>query len=267
VAPDAPPAPLARHASDLVASALGLNLWVSLVLVPGLFVGTFERHPALMLFAPLPLVALGVGILRRSPLWLLLTYPATLLLPVAVDARVVAENAQGPVTFTLVGISLVGYLLGAAYLTGAGSTHHAPSDAHVERIRRLSSADRVPNRWRRRTRIYVALAVLSAIFPAVLVYAVDFAPDTRAFLDKMYAEKASAMLALMNLGVLALWLGIYAIGFLAPLQHHRTGDRQLVRRLDELKQDARRGTPRLTFYVAVVAALGLMAVLIFSRYR
>jgi hypothetical protein len=254
---------LTRLGPDVVAGALGLNLWVSLVLVPALFVGAFDHHPGLVLLTPLPLLALGIGVARRSPVWLLLTFPATLLLPIALEPRTIAENTQGVVTFALVGASLIGFLFGASYLSQSSPL----TDAPLERLRRLSSADRVPPRWKRRMRVYRALAVLSAVFPAVLLYAVDFAPTTRAFLEKMYPGRVSSMLALMNLGVLGLWLSLFALAFLSPLAHHRTGDRPLTRKLEQLEKEAKQGTPRAAFYLAVLCALGFMALLIFLRYH
>jgi hypothetical protein len=255
----------ARLGADVVAAALGLNVWVSLILVPGLFVGSFDRHLAFAVFAPVPLAALGVGIARKSPIWLLLTYPATLLIPVAIDPRTASENAQGPVTFALSAVSLVGFLFGSSYLTGAPATRAGEAE---ERVRRLPATEKVAPRWRRRTRIYVALALLSGIFPAALLYAVNFAGESRAYLHEMFGEdRTPALLALLNLGVLCLWLALYAIGFLGPLAHHRTGDRDLVRDLEQIRRDARQGKPRVIFYFAVLFALGFMGLLIFLRYR
>src|SRR5262249_41696541 len=206
---------------------------------------------------------LAVGIARRSPGWLLLAYPATLLVPVALDPRTVSDNAQSPLAFVIIAVSLVGFFLGSAYLT-AGS----PAELEARKTRKLGASldTKNPARWRRRRRIYVALGVLSAIFPAALIYEIDFLPETRAYLaDLSPGDRVSAMLALLNLGALGLWLLAFAIGFVGPLRHHRTGDQTLVRELDRLRAETRKATPRLAFYVGVVSALGLMAVLLYMR--
>jgi hypothetical protein len=257
-----------RLAADAVTAALGLNLWLMLVLVPGLFLGlitnNWHGHGRLFLvLAPVPLVVLALGIVRRSPMWLLLAYPATLLLPVGLDPRTVGENAQRPLVFVLVAASLVGFLLGAAYLTSGGGGVRA-----VGRTRRLGASlgNKNPARWRRRRRIYTGLGVLSMLFPAALLYQTGFAPSTRAFLAQMYpGDRQPTMLALLELGALLLWLAAFAIGFVGPLRHHRTGDKELVAELNALRAAARRPIPTLGFYVAVVCALALMGFLLYLR--
>ncbi len=255
-----------RIAADIVTAALGLNLWVSFVLVPGLFIGSFARVHAFLWVAPVPLAALAVGIARRSPLWLLLAYPATLLVPVALDPRTVSESAQSPLAFVIIAVSLVGFFLGSAYLTaiGRGPDGVVP----VAKTRRLGASleTKNPARWRRRRRIYVGLGMLSAVFPAALVFEIDFLPETRAYLAELYpGDRVASMMALLNLGALVLWLAVFAIGFVGPLRHHRTGDQALVAGLERLRAEAHKATPRLAFYVGVVAALGLMAVLLYMR--
>jgi len=250
-----------RLSADLVVLALGLNVWLSLVLVPELFVGAFACQPFLYVLAPLPLIPLGVGLVRRAAPWLLLGFPATLLLPLAVDAKTLAENTQSALVLVLLGASLVGFLFGSAYLTGfEGGAPSAP-----ERQRKLGAADRVAPRWRRRRRVYAALAVLSAVFPLVLLYAVNLSQTTRAFLYQLYPDRVPAMLAVLDVGVLLTWGAIWWFAFLGPLRHHRTGDRALLRRLELLRQESRQTAPRLVFYVAVLAALAFMGALLWMR--
>ncbi len=251
-----------RVAADVVAAALGVNTWVSLVLVPALFVGAFTRQPALWALAPLPLVLLGVGVTRRSPLWLLLAFPASLLLPVALDPRIVAEGNATPLPLLVSAVSLVGFLFGAAYL----SSYAAAEAPAGRRTLKRSLAAAQPERWRRRRRMYVALTVFTAVFPAVLFYKIVLHRETRAFLAELYpGERASAMLALLLVGALALWLVLLLHVVVGPLQKHRTGDKDLVADLDRLRHDTRQGAPRLSFYVGVVLALALMALILSMR--
>jgi hypothetical protein len=250
-----------RLSADTVILALGLNVWLALVVLPAAFVGTFTRGPAFWLLAPLPVVPLLVGLVRRSPRWLLLGYPATLLVPAAVDARALEENAQSPILFALLIVNLCAFLFGAAYLTGL----EGGAPVNPGQMRRLAAAERVAPRWRRRQRVYFALATLSGVFPIVLVYELDFSPTTRGFLAKLYPGRVPELLAALGVGVLVLWGVLYWIAFLGPLWHHRTGDRALVRRLDQLREEAKSSAPRLVFYLSVLIALGFMCVLLWVR--
>jgi hypothetical protein len=259
-----------RVAADALTAALGLNLWVSLSLVPGMVAGAFSRSGALAVLAPVPLLFLAVGVIRRSPMWLLLAYPTALLLPVAVDARIASSIASGPVVLSLTALSLVGFLFGGAYLTTRGAAGEATPGARSRRLGGSLEAE-APVRWQRRRRIYLALAILSAVFPAMLLYRIGLDADTRAFLLESFpdehapGDRAASLLAVMLLAGVGVWLVLWDRAFVGPLRHHRTGDKELVAELDRLRHDARQATPRLGFYVGVVVALALMALLVFMR--
>ncbi len=268
-APDAPAqasaqataAPRWKVWADAVAAALGLNVWVTLVLVPALFVGAF-RTPAESLLAALPLVPLGVGLARRSPVWQLLAYPAALLVPIAYAPRVVTGNVHGQWSFLVVSASLVAYLFSVSFFSSFRDPM-APS-----RTRPLSSAQRpIAPRWRRRFRLYYALAVLSALLPGALLYAVNFAPENLQAMRDRFPGRAGSMSALFNLGVLGLWMLLFSWAFVGVLKRHRTGDPELIAELAQLRKGARRGAPRPLFYFWVTLALGLMGALVFLRYR
>jgi hypothetical protein len=247
--------------ADAVAAALGLNVWVTLVLVPALFVGAF-RTPAESLLAALPLLPLGVGLARRSPVWQLLVYPAALLLPIAWAPRIVTGNVHGRWSFLVVSASLVGYLFSVSFF----SSFHDPTPP--SRTRSLSSAAKpVAPRWRRRFRLYYILAALSALLPAAMLYAVNFSTPNLSSLRDRYTGRVGSMAALLNLGVLGLWMLLFSWAFVGVLKRHRTGDPELAAELSALRKSARRGTPRPVFYLWVTLALGLMGALVFLRYR
>jgi uncharacterized membrane protein len=247
--------------ADVVAAVLGLNVWITLVFVPGLFVGAY-RTPAAGLLAALPLAPLGIGLVKRSPPWQLLAFPAALLLPIAFEPRVVAGNVHGPWSFLLVSASLVGYLFSVSFYA---SFHEPPAPARTRALK--GAGEPVPPRWRRRFRLYWALAVLSAALPAALLYAVNFHDPNQAALRDRYPGRAGSIAALFNLGVLGLWLILFAWAFVGVLRRHRTGDTELAADLDRLRRVARRGSPRPMFYLWVVLALGSMGLLVFLRYR
>jgi multisubunit Na+/H+ antiporter MnhB subunit len=95
---------------------------------------------------------------------------------------------------------------------------------------------------------------------------VALSPTTRAYLAESYPdERMPSIIALLLVGVLVLWLTVFAVAFVGPLRRHRTGDKELVATLEALRADARHPAPRLGFYVGVVAALALMALLVSMR--
>jgi hypothetical protein len=250
-----------RAAADAVSAALGLNVWVSLVFVPGLFVGAFRQSGTAVALSAIPPIVLGISVAVRSQVGLLFAFPVTLLLPITFDPRIVTANVHGPVTFVLVAIGTVAYLFGVCFL----SAFRDPPPP--ERQKRLGTAAPPAARWRRRFRMYLVLAILSAVFPASLLYAVNFSPTNTAFLRDLYPARFAAMQTLLNVGVLALWLGLFGTHFLGLLKLHRTGDRPLLGELERLRLETRRATPRPAFYAAVVCALGFMLLLVLLRYR
>lgn len=248
----------AMWAGKLVVAALGVNVWASMVLIPGLYLGTL-RGPA-VLYALLPLVALAAGVGRRSPPILLLLVPALLVPALVRTPRLLSDAVYGPTTFALIAIGLTAYVFAAAALTG----DDAPDPA--ERVRPLGGARApMPPRWRRRFRIYRGLAVLSIVTPLVLLVAANFAPRHLAFLGELYPGRVASMRTLLNLGVLALALGIHVTTYAGVLELHRTGDPTLGGELTALRGEVRRARPRPIFYLAVLVALGLMFRLVWLR--
>jgi hypothetical protein len=248
-----------RTFADAVALALGLNVWISIVLLPGIFVGAWNDAPSLTA-AMLPLVALGIGLWRRSDSVLLLGFPSALLVPAAFFPEIVRAHVYGPVRFAIVAAGLVAYMFAVSFL----SSFYEPPPP--ERVRALSSAKQpVPPRWRRRFRVYTGLMVLSAVFPLTLIYQVNFQTANRAFLRQLFPGKVQAFTTLLNLGVLALWLGLFMWVFMGILRPHRVGDRDLAVELAQLRSEARRGRPRPVFYVGVATALLFMMLLLALR--
>lgn len=268
-APDRPPAPLSAAAgpprpqrwqalADGVAAVLGLNVWVTLILVPALFTGAL-RGPVQHLGALIPLAALGIGLARRSVPWLLGAFPAALLLPITFAPRLVAGHVHGPWSFLLVAASLVGYLFTVSWFS---TFRDLPAPV---RLRALPGNDDTPPRWARRFRIYRGLALLSLLLPAALLYAVNFDPEHLTQLRDRFPGRTAAMLTLGNLAMLGLWLALYAWVFIGVLGQHRSGDRALAQDLADVRK--RPARPRLQFYVYVVLALATMGVLVVLRYR
>lgn len=244
----------------MVAFTLGVNVWISIVILPAIFVDALHGGGRI-LAALLPLTVLMLGLARRSEGVLLGLFPAALLVPVALAPQMASSHVYGPVRFTLVACGVVAYLFGVSYFT----TFHEPPQPRS--VRGLSSAQAgPPERWKRRERVYWMLVVLSLIVPAVLIAWVNFDASIEDYLGEMYPGRVALMTTALTVGAIALWLGIYHWVFLGILRPHRTGDRDLVTTLAQARTDARTGKPRPRFYFAVVLALGAMAALILIRH-
>lgn len=244
-----------RSFADVVALALGINVWVSIVLLPALFVGTW-RSPV----HALPLVVLIVGLWRRSELTLLLLFPSALLLPVGLSPEMASSQVYGPARFIIVAVGLVTFLFGISFFN---SFYEPPSPISMRPL--ASSRRPQPERWRRRWRVYWGLTVLSVVFPITLIYAVNFDPAIQSFLGQMYPARTRQMLAVSNLAVILGWVLIYRRYFTGALRAHRTGDPEIVRHMARIRVDLERRRPRPAFFVGVALALCSMALFLYFR--
>ncbi len=249
-----------RAFADAVALALGINVWISLVVLPGFFVGAWHGSSDLLI-GSMPLLLLGIGLWRRSEAILLLAYPSALMVPVALSPQIVGAGVYGPIRFTIVAVGLVAYLFGVSFFT---SFYEPPPPRHVRPL--ASSRRPVPPRWRRRFRIYRTLTVLSVVFPATMIYTVNFDSTTREFLRQMFPGRLAQMSTILNLAIIAVWVLLYSHAFMGVLRHHRTGDRPLVTELARIRADAKRGKPRASFYLGVACAVGFMLLLLLGRF-
>ena len=249
-----------RTFADVVAFALGTNVWISIVILPAIFVSALKTGSQIAA-AALPFAVLLLGLARRSEAVLLGLFPAAILFPVALNAHMASSHVYGPVRFTLVAVGVVAYLFGVSFFT----TFHEPPAP--KSIRGLSSAQGGPaERWQRRERVYWMLASMSVVIPMVLVAWVNFDPAIEEYLGEMYPGRVALMTTALTVGAIVLWLGIYHYAFLGVLRPHRTGDRDLVNALARARSDAKTGKPRPRFYIAVALALGAMATLILLRH-
>ncbi len=249
-----------RTFADVVAFALGTNVWISIVILPAIFVSAL-RTTSQIAAAILPFAVLLYGLARRSETVLLGLFPAAVLVPVALNAQIASSYVYGPVRFSLVPLGVIAYLFGVSYFT----TFHEPPAPRS--VRGLSSAASGPaERWRRRERVYAMLVIMSVIIPTVLIAWVNFDSSIEEFLGEMYPGRVALMTTALTVGAIVLWLGIFHYAFLGVLRPHRTGDRDLVAKLGQARTDAKAGKPRPRFYIAVALALGAMGTLIVLRH-
>ena len=249
-----------RTFADVVAFALGTNVWVSIVILPAIFIGALHG-PSRILAALLPFLVLMLGLARRSEGILLGLFPAAVLVPVALEPQLASAHVYGPIRFTLVALGLIAYLFGVSFFT----TFHEPPAPRS--VRMLSSAQQGPaTRWRRRERVYWMLTAMSLIMPAVLIAWVNYDDSIADYLGQMYPGRVALMTTALTVGAIVLWLGVYHYAFLGVLRPHRTGDRDLVTAVAQARADAKAGKPRGRFYLAVAVALAAMLALIVFRH-
>lgn len=249
-----------RTFADVVALTLGINVWVSVDVLPAAFAGG-ARSLAQLVAAALPLAALLLGIARRSEGMLLGAFPAAVLVPVGLTPQLASMHVYGAWRFALVALGLVAYLLGVSFFT----TFHEPPPPRS--VRALSSAAAgPPARWRRRERVYWTLTALAVAMPAALLYWVNFDRRIQEYLAALYPGRVALMTTALDVGAIVLWLAIYHHAFLGVLRPHRTGDRDLVVALAQARADARAGRPRRQFYLGVALALGAMVALALFRH-
>jgi len=249
-----------RTFADVVAFSLGTNVWVSIIILPAIFIGSLKTGKQITA-ATLPFAVLLLGLARRSEAILLALFPAAILIPISINPALASSHVYGPIRFSLVALGVVAYLFGVAFFT----TFHEPPEPRS--IRGLSSAQAGPaERWLRRERVYWMLTAMSLVIPAVLIAWVNFDTSIADFLGEMYPGRVALMTTALTAGAIVLWLGIYHYAFLGVLRPHRTGDRDLVGALAQARTDAKTGKPRRRFYLAVGLALVAMGVLIVIRH-
>ncbi len=246
--------------ADVVAFALGTNVWISIVILPAIFVGALHGSTRIAA-AALPFVVLMLGLARRSEAMLLGLFPAAILVPVALQPQMASSFVYGPVRFALVALGVIAYLFGVSFFT----TWHEPPAPRS--IRGLTSAQVGPaERWQRRERVYWMLTGMSLVIPTVLIAWVNFDSAIADYLGEMYPGRVALMTTALTVGAVVLWLIIYHYAFLGVLRPHRTGDRDLVTTLAQARADAKAGKPRPRFYLSVALALAAMAILILLRH-
>jgi hypothetical protein len=249
-----------RTFADVVAFTLGVNVWITVVILPAVFVGALHERWRIIA-AAVPFGVLVLGLFRRSEAILLGLFPAAVLVPVSLQPQLASSHVYGPIRFTLVAIGVVAYLFGVSFFT----TFHEPPAPRS--IRPLTSATQGPaERWQRRERVYWMLTAMSIVIPTVLIAWVNFDTAIADYLGEMYPGRVALMTTALTVGAIVLWLGIFHYAFLGALRPHRTGDRDLVAKLTRARADAKIGKPRLRFYVAVAVALGAMFALVAVRH-
>jgi hypothetical protein len=248
-----------RAFADVVALLLGINVWISVVVLPAVFVEAM--HGARLIAVLLPLIVLIWGLMRGGEAVLLGLFPATILMPVSLTPAMASSHVYSPIRFALVVGGVIAYLFGVSFF----ATFHEPPAPRS--VRTLTSAQNGrPARWQRRERVYWMLVTMSVVMPALLLSWVLFEPSIQSYLEQMYPGRLALMTTMLAVGAIVLYLGVYHYLFLGVLRPHRTGDRDIVVSLARAQAEAKVGKPRVRFYASVFLALAAMIILILVRH-
>lgn len=289
-------------------TVLGINLWLVALLVPlslclsyglpgqaSIGAGASLREllslpgawPLLTscLTAPLPLVALALGLRFRGQRWaqmvLLIGVPLMTLLPSA-DGPLASPKLHPRLAIAVELALLLAYLAAVATLLArlpANPAPPPPGDGPAPppatwQVAPLDGADagrasRSSARLRRRIFTYRLLTVMSALVPALLFYAIGLDEDNARALRQSFGSPArvAAVQATFCAAAAMLWAVTAHFGLLRPLRAHLEHDRVLRAELQTTRDAARRGRPRAALYVAMVLALSGMGLLIWWSMR
>lgn len=240
---------------DLAILVLGLNVWTSFLLLPVLHLERPGVGPAVVALVVLAPAALVLGTFLRHRVSLLAVYPGLLLLPALHTPQLVGVNVYTSWTFCLVGLSFLAYLFGTPLLLEIIDAPAEPREGGD-----LEAFQLTP-KWRRRLRVYRWMALLAAVFPATLIFALYLHPGVGAQMVKYFPNRHAEAHTFFGVLLLGLWIGVFWAYLLAPLKAHTRGDPQLRYELQQLRKRSSHHRPRGIFYLAVAAALLLMAVL------
>jgi hypothetical protein len=212
---------------------------------------------ALLAIALSSLALLALGLWRRSDALLLAAFPAVTLLPVALLAggEPEARLASAP-PLAVSALSLLGYMIAAAAFGRAREV------VTVAVEKRGFESGPLPERWRRRMRVYAALQAAAAAIPLVMLWAVDLRGETRHALERSFGARADAVQVVLTVAAGALSFALWRAFLVGPLEAHLQQDPELVRALQAARKQARRGRPRGGFYLAVAVALAGVAAMI-----
>ena len=233
---------------------LGFNLWMVAVGVP-LVMGSawISAAPLNALAAVLLMAVLG---------------PVTLAWGCLPQARLSggATPRMPSPPWSLCAISLVGYLIASAWALERAARGSAVEAVHPPRDRPLPK-EGVPARWRRRLRVYRGLTALTVLFPLVLIWQLDLRRSTGEQLATSFGAHADAARALFTVAVGLLSIVVFRGYFVPALTGHLQHDREITALMEADRRRARRGRPRVTFYLWVMLALAAMAAVVWQRAR
>jgi hypothetical protein len=258
-------------------AVLGINLWLITLVVP-LLVSRVPPAPLLAATLPLCPLALALGLRwsrRRSPLAhpvLVLVVPLLAFLPMTEAPTVALSAGSGQALFPrptllLLAAVLLAYLISACRHLALGAAQAGPDPDPTQPSPTPLPAQPVPRHWRRRLALYRFLIGLSAALPALLLYAIHLHPPTLRALHLSFGPRAPGVQAATAAAAALLWVFCFYTCFFLPMRSHLDHDREALAEVAALRRLARRGRPRVHFYVAMVLALGSMILLIWRSLR
>ena len=252
---------LAGKAPHLLAAALGLNLWVTMVVVPAVYMRRSVASAGLLwVLGAVGVGLLALGVLRRSRVVLLLVFPAALAAAPALEPAVAGPSVYSPLMLLPCAAALLLHYAGALALLATANAPPTPT-----RLRPLTPAPRSPRQARQR-RIYAGLAGLAGLTLVAMLAALHYRPGAAADLGAGAPESRAAAATVLTLFALGLWVGVFLVYYVGPLTLHLDDDR-LTQAENIVARRRLRRRPGLDFYFALALAVGLLLTLFVLRYR
>lgn len=219
--------------------ALGLNLWLTALVVPAIGLHAADLA-ALSLPAPL---LLAFGVMTRNAAALLVGMPLATLLPLGLLDLAAARQSPGP--FVMVALALVLYLLATLRML----VNVPACDALA--TRRTLPPEAPSPYWREHLWLRRAMMAGAALVPAFFIYFIALDPSMRQAVAAHETHPESA-LALWTAGGALASVVFIGHGLLRPLSGHLEQDRALWREVTAARRT------RWTFYWMV--GLGVLVI-------
>jgi hypothetical protein len=252
-----------RSTGRILALALGLNLWLTMLVIPALHVRAGITSAAVLGLLGLGSAAvLALGVQRSSRWLLLLGFPATLALAPALEPSLAGTAIYSPATLLPCAAALLGHLAGALHLVSGAGAPPPPA-----RQKRLEGQPVWTHHLARSVRMHVGIAVVAALCPATLLAAVHLRPGAAADLDRSFPDAVPAATVILDLVALGLFAGITFTYLLRPLLCHLDGDRLTLAEDMLERRRLQRASPGIGTLALMGVALVLLAALLLLRYR
>jgi hypothetical protein len=245
---------LTDRGSRLLAAALGINLWATMVVVPALHLGAALRSPVVLgVLSALGAGVLVAGVLLRSRITLLTLFPLTLVAALAFDPTLAGPSVYTPATLLPCAVALILHFGGSLLFLG---TTHAPKAPLRLRPLPPTTPTRAQSRGRRVCHSFTALA---AIMPLGMLGALHYRPSAARDLATSFGANLELGIALLDLFVLALWAGVFVTYFAGPLRIHLEGDRLTMAENLLVASRLRQRPSAALIALLLAAAVGLFA--------
>jgi hypothetical protein len=240
-----------RSAWSAVIGALGVNAWVSLLLIP-LLSQPGVRTPHLLLTSIAPLLVLLVGVALLHGGLLLGAFPMALLLPLGIEPALIGKSiyASGAAIAFVLAATIAYTIVTLVALRRATADYYSPMRSKpLQKTHTASQAQ-----WRRRGRLSGYFVATTVSFPLIVIGAVFLQGDVRHSWRAAFPQREEAAAVMFALATVLLWLLLHGALLARSLALHSRGDPALESGIQHYRSTGRRVPPRIYLYVGLALA-------------